>query len=44
MTENGNKIECISCKYFHKYSDGGIHCFMKQNVKSYFIACIVIKK
>lgn len=29
---NSNEIKCISCKYFHKYPDGGIHCFMKHDI------------
>lgn len=33
MTENGIvKIECISCKYFHKYPNGENYCFMKHNI------------
>ena len=33
MTENYIvKTECISCKYFHEYPDGRIHCFMKHDI------------
>ena len=38
MTENDNKTECISCKYFHRCPDGRIHCFMKHDI------CLVYNK
>lgn len=27
-----DKKECISCKYFYKYPNGRIHCFMKYDI------------
>lgn len=33
MTENYIvKMECISCKHFYEYPNGGSHCFMKHNI------------
>lgn len=31
LTKGDDKMECISCKYFHKYLNGEIHCFMKHD-------------
>lgn len=32
LTKGDDKMECIFCKYFHKYPNGEIHCFMKHDI------------